>query len=425
MRISFLHPVHQFNGSIRLLSELQSAFMSSEFTEFHLAVAFAKSGPLFKMQGALREWRQQGNLSKGIFGIDHFGTSLQALQLALELFDEVYVTHTGGACTFHPKLYFFRGPQTARMHCGSHNLTTGGLETNLEASICINFDFPADIITFDNAFDGWKSLLPSNFAATKVLNLSLLSELVDAGLVLDETVARAVTLLKPTRPESEDTRIVLPPRKPNPFLRLRPKPASSRPASARRSTPCPALGRPRPSASSNTTPTISVPATPSIPLLAAAGSDILVMQIKAHHNGEVFLSKRAVEQNPAFFGFPFTGKSTPKRGANQPYPHREPAPIVNITIFGTQGNKVHERENFVLTTVSYEEKSEIRVTVSPDLRDNINEYAIMVMSQSDTLGVDYDIEIYNPGSSLYDDYLAVCDQTMPGGGQVARKFGWL
>src|SRR5207253_2874287 len=35
---------------------------------------------------------------------------------------------------------------------------------------------------------------------------------------------------------------------------------------------------------------------------------ILVIQIIPHHNGEIFLSKNAVNQNPALFGFPFSGR---------------------------------------------------------------------------------------------------------------------
>jgi hypothetical protein len=39
---------------------------------------------------------------------------------------------------------------------------------------------------------------------------------------------------------------------------------------------------------------------------------------------------------------------------------------------------------------------------------------------------DYDIEIFNPGSQRYEDYLESCNQTLPSGGaQQSRKMGWL
>ncbi|MBK8964013.1 MAG: phospholipase D family protein [Candidatus Competibacteraceae bacterium] len=377
-------------------------------------MAFAKSGPLAKLRAGLEEWKQNGKTSQAIFGIDHFGTTLQALQLALELFDDVYITHTGGSCTFHPKFYLFRGSDAARLYYGSHNLTTGGTETNLEAGLCLNLDLPEDVLICDEAYAGWEALLPGQFAGTQKLTAALLGQLVSAGFVLDETQARTVTLLKPSRPENDEKRIVLPTRGHNPFARLQPKPASPRPVAnrkprARRGTSSPTVNQPVPQAATNTTT-----------------SETLVMQINPHHNGEVFLSKKAVEQNQPFFGFPFTGSTTPKKGSsNKPYPQRDPDPVINVVIYDTAGNQSFTKSNFALNTVFYEEKSEIRVTISPDIREKIDPFSIMVMRQSDTPGIDYDIEIYNPNSSKYQDFLAVCDQTMPSGGGQARKFGWL
>jgi hypothetical protein len=72
-------------------------------------------------------------------------------------------------------------------------------------------------------------------------------------------------------------------------------------------------------------------------------------------------------------------------------------------------------------------KSEIRITVPQDVILNVPEYSIMVMSQTlADQSHDYDIEIYTPGSEEYDQYLDVCNQTMPSGGKTAaRRFGWL
>jgi hypothetical protein len=50
----------------------------------------------------------------------------------------------------------------------------------------------------------------------------------------------------------------------------------------------------------------------------------------------------------------------------------------------------------------------------------------MVMQQSPTVGVDYEIEIFVPGNPDFNKYLSVCNQEMPSGGKVTpRKFGWL
>jgi hypothetical protein len=55
----------------------------------------------------------------------------------------------------------------------------------------------------------------------------------------------------------------------------------------------------------------------------------------------------------------------------------------------------------------------------------ISPFSIMVMRQT-IEDRDYDIEIFNPGSQRYEDYLASCNQTLPSGGaQKSRRMGWL
>ncbi|MCK6624700.1 MAG: hypothetical protein L6R45_05935 [Anaerolineae bacterium] len=153
----------------------------------------------------------------------------------------------------------------------------------------------------------------------------------------------------------------------------------------------------------------------------------LVIQIIPHHNGEVFLSKRAVDKNPEFFGWPFTGWTTPKKGSNKAYPQRIPDPIVNITVFNSSGEPIITHVGYGLNTVFYERRSEVRITVPQDVIRASPDDSIMVMKQAETdQPHDYDIEIYVPGSEQYNSYLAVCNQTMPSGGKATpRKFGWL
>ncbi|MEG0836015.1 MAG: hypothetical protein RR413_11280, partial [Christensenellaceae bacterium] len=125
-----------------------------------------------------------------------------------------------------------------------------------------------------------------------------------------------------------------------------------------------------------------------------------------HYNGEVFLSKRAIDQNPVFFGFPFTGQTNPKKATNASYPQREPDPIVNIFIYDAAGNLEKTTNNYSLNTVFYKSKSEIRITISPDILSSVQEYSILVMTISNIVNCDYDLTIFNPGSTEYAQYLA-------------------
>ena len=158
-----------------------------------------------------------------------------------------------------------------------------------------------------------------------------------------------------------------------------------------------------------------------------AAAKALVIQIVPHRNGEVFLSKIAINQNPSFFGYPFTGATTPKKPTNPSYPQREPDPVVNITVFDSLGEALTQLRRFALNTVYYRTKAEIRITVPPGVVRNTPAYSILVIRQApDEANHDYDMEIFPPGSSAFEEYLGVCNQSLPSGGKnQARRMGWL
>lgn len=414
VRVSFLRPLDQFNGTQRLINELRDCLRNGDYDHLLLSVAFAKSGPLLRLAPDIRAWNQSGKVIKAIFGIDLLGTSRQALEFALNNFDEVYITHSTSHVTFHTKFYLFYGENQAVCYQGSHNLTVGGTEINLEGGTKIEMNRPEDEDTFQEAVSCWESLMPGDCSMTLPVTEQLITDLFNGGYIFDEAVT------KPRQPRTVET---APggatqegtPAKPSPFPRTYPKPPSPIPKEVlpgAAPAAAPAKGRTKTATKRRaTTPPVT--------------GETLVIQIVPHHNGEVFLSKRAVDQNPAFFGFPFTGRTTPKRAGNPSYPQRVPDPVVNITVYDRAGNPRLTRTGFNLNTVFYEAKSEIRVTFSPELRRATTDYSIMVMRQTEEAH-DYDIEIFNPGSDRYRDYLAVCNQTLPGGGKAQpRRMGWL
>jgi hypothetical protein len=150
-----------------------------------------------------------------------------------------------------------------------------------------------------------------------------------------------------------------------------------------------------------------------------------VIQIVPHDNGEVFLSKIAADQDPEFFGLPFTGLTIPKTLGGRPYPQRLPDPIVNIRIYDAQGNIIEDRDNYPLNTVFYDVKSEIRITLSQDFVRKIEPFSVLVMRRTSDRH-DYDLDVFCPGTATYEQYLDACTQTMPSGGSDrARKMGWI
>ncbi len=405
---SILSPLDQPLGKRRLLEDLKKHLADAGLSEFGFAVAFAKVGPLYRLQDSLQHWRKAGKKTFAIFGIDHNGTSRQALEFALSHLDEVYYTQYRGH-SFHPKVYWFRGKTKAVAFIGSNNMTVGGTELNFEAAVELGFKLPEEADDFQKAFGAYNALLPEHCVATNKLTPEALAKLDADGLLLDETK-------KPPAGSGSGWKVKVA-HPPADGKKLAVKPASSIPAHVLMQSP---PKKKELAAKAEILQAQAAKVDISKPLVPVNG---FAIQIKPHHNGEIFLSKTAAQQNPAFFGMPFTGKTTPKLKGNPTYPERTPDPVCNIVVFGAGNTVAHSMYKYALNTVFYETKSEIRVTASP-LVAHVPEYSVMVMSPSDEAAVDYEVQIYRPDSPDYAKWVAVCDQSMPSGGKLPRKFGW-
>jgi len=394
-RLSLIRPLDQPPGTRRLLHDLKVALSDERLSTFRVIVAYAKSGPLHRLREHLVAWRTSGNTAKAILGIDQRGTSKEALDLALALFDSVHVTQAPGI-TFHPKIYLFTGDHFARAFVGSNNLTVGGTEKNFEAAIDIELDLPEDVEDLDALESAWCDLLPASCPVTRQLTPALLQDLLDDGVVVPEK-------------------------------HMGPGAGQDAPMATKHSTPPPGFNI----LPETPLPKKLLPTKPLPPVTGGSGATVgagtsvrgFAIQVKPHHNGEIFLSRTAAKQNPNFFGWPFTGRTTPKKPTNPSYPQLDPDPVVNIAVFAGGTTPVLTRNSYSLNTVYYETKSEIRVTASP-LVGVVPDYSVMIMERSNTPGITYEITIHTPESPAYAGWVAACNQTMPGGGKTPRKYGW-
>src|SRR6266567_4514827 len=148
MRISFLRPIDQFAGKDRLLERLRQHLSDSGLSHMRLVVAYAKIGPLLRLQSLFDAWSRQGKTVEAIFGIDQRGTSMQALEFAVKHFTRTYICHTLADSTFHAKFYLFSGDRLAICIYGSHNMTVGGTETNLESGTQLEISRPGEETLF-------------------------------------------------------------------------------------------------------------------------------------------------------------------------------------------------------------------------------------------------------------------------------------
>lgn len=414
--LSFQNPTDQPLGRSRLLHDIHRLLNSEDFNAFFISVAYAKLGPLLRLETDICNWRDRNNEIVAIFGVDQNGTSQEALEFALQYFNKVHIAHSEIGlynATFHPKIYVFSGEARATAIIGSNNLTVGGFETNFECNVKLEMELPQDNDNLTSVMGCWEDGLNASIELTE----DILEELRSNSLVISENQMR---------------------RKGN---------GTHSGSSARRGKKCtldfpdlkvlPPIPLPKNSQFKSSIPastddekedkkSSTGEAPESEEHHSVLGANAFILQITPHHNGEIFLSKTAVNQDPTFFGFPFTGHSVPKKKGNPAYPQREPDPIVNIVVFDDSGAETERKEHWALNTIYYSAKSEIRITFPPDLARSIPDGSIMIMRFSGTPDLDYDLRIYHPGSEEFNTYLELCPHKMPSGGKaVSRRFGWI
>ena len=420
----YIKPADQPSGKFRLIDWLDKNFQNPNYIHFYCLAAFAKINPFYKLHTSIQSWNSRGNTSAAVFGIDHKGTSLQALQYALANFDEVQILHVNYS-TFHPKLYIFLGATKASIYYGSSNFTSGGLETNFEGGMIVDFDIPKEQLQFDELFDCYSSIATSGLSCITKLTPSFLNVLNTSGFLLDETKG-AKSSASIASASTSSSRTLL-------FGGFKIKPARSIPknvitmAAASAGIIMPPLKKANSPITLSTSVSKTAPTSPVIVPIVVNG---FVIQIVPHHNGEILLSKVAINQNPTFFGFPFTGATTPKKPTNPSYPQRVPDPIVNIHVFDNKGKLIKTKLNYALNTIYYTKKSEIRITITPSILKSLTasakSYPLLVMRKSSITGYDYDLYFYSTGSIDYNNYLAICDQLLPSGGKsIPRRMGWI
>jgi hypothetical protein len=152
----------------------------------------------------------------------------------------------------------------------------------------------------------------------------------------------------------------------------------------------------------------------------------LLIQIVPHHNAEILLSMKAVIDHPAFFAFPFTGVTVPKKKKNPGYPQRVPDPVTDWVLRDATGAVVERVQNWNLNTVYYANKHELRITVPADLAAKIAPGALLQMTAVTGAGLDYVCEVFDPKSPQFAALYPACTESMPSGGsKLKRRYGWV
>lgn len=168
-------------------AEIAKTLTSGKYSDFKVAVAYAKNSGISRIYNELSEFSNNGGKTSVIAGIDQNNTSYQAL-VNLKTFakENLFIHHDKNFdITFHPKVYLFGNREIEKVIIGSSNFTAGGFFLNYEANIGVTLDTTKEAKDFQKQVANyWDGLLKDE--NTKKCDLSFLDKLLEYGSVVDE-----------------------------------------------------------------------------------------------------------------------------------------------------------------------------------------------------------------------------------------------
>lgn len=140
MRTTFLGQGYEDQSLNAVGNYLMNYLELSCFDSFTGISAFASESGVYGLSHFLNVAKRTFTHLNLIVGVDLEGTSKEALEEILALNINSYIFYQKEQPIFHPKIYLFEGPSDIKIIIGSSNLTRGGLFTNVESSILIEFN---------------------------------------------------------------------------------------------------------------------------------------------------------------------------------------------------------------------------------------------------------------------------------------------
>lgn len=208
-----------------------------------VSVAFVNSGGVALLADRLKTHKTK---TTAFIGVRNDVTSLQGARALQDIGISLYVVDTGSRrVIYHPKIYLVIGATEARMVIGSANLTLGGLNNNIEASVVVHCDLGnAEDRKFVDGivarFDEQPGEYPENVIRIKAADQ--LKKLFEKGILVDETAATPPRTAASTSSTGDDSV----PRMKLKVTRIGKPAATKAPAPKAAATKAPAKAAPKP-----------------------------------------------------------------------------------------------------------------------------------------------------------------------------------
>jgi len=405
------------NGMSRLGDLLLREF-AGDWKELRFAVAYAKMSGLDHIYSSLKTFASDPSRSVlGSIGIDQLGTSYEALAALLSILQppthKVFICHNArskagvGSPTFHPKLWLFSKPGHGLLLVGSGNLTQGGLYSNYEVGFVreLNLGNSDDAACFSAALAALDRWSDPGHGDVVALSQSTLDRLHAAGLVVSEdqqkTAARAVARVRSIAGggnASIDVSDLLP----GEDLALPPVPSQR----ASRQRPPTAI------------------TVPTGPIAVFSHHAVFAIELTTASKTEIYLAKKPLREDPSFFGFPFTGLTTPRRRGNPPQPQCDPWPICDVTLYDATGGTLSLSAHPIKLWqyhVGAHANQDVRLYIDAAIQRHITSGSVLRMTRAPRPAIDYQIDILLPGSPAFAAAHAICTLPLP---NSSRHYGW-
>ena len=160
-------------------------------TRVDIASAWARASGVGLLWNAMNDLLGRGGAIRAVIGIDRENTSIEGLQMLLDLKGavELWVRHNEASSIYHPKLYGFETATHTRVYIGSNNLTGAGLSSNEELSAFLSEPKGGSLQT--SLVDYMAVLVDTADNLSHPLDAAFLKRLIDGGYVLPEARLRS------------------------------------------------------------------------------------------------------------------------------------------------------------------------------------------------------------------------------------------
>lgn len=173
---------------------INNALSETDYDSFAAFVAFVSTDGINQLKDGFNQFIEAGGKIRLYIGVDLHGTSKEALELLLSLYNiQTYIVYSSNRIIYHPKIYSFEGDNKNMVMVGSSNLTLSGLYQNIEASLCITCEGEdgKDKSLISDIYDYYNALLSNDSTYCQPLSREIIDLLCDNRIVLTSKESRA------------------------------------------------------------------------------------------------------------------------------------------------------------------------------------------------------------------------------------------